>query len=66
MKKQNVNLKEMTRKQRMSYFWDYYRYHVIVAGFMVVFISSVFFEMRHQPDILLNLVLSQPVNETTD
>lgn len=66
MKKQNVNLKEMTRKQRMSYFWDYYRYHVIVAGFMVVFIGSVFFEMRHQPDILLNLVLSQPVNETTD
>ena len=66
MVKQNINLKEMTMKKRCSYFWDYYRYHVIGACLILVLMGTVIREVANQSTILLNVVISEMINERTD
>ena len=66
MVKQNIKLKEMTMKKRCSYFWDYYRYHVIGACLMLVLMGTVIREVANQSTILLNVVISEMINERTD
>ena len=66
MVKQNIKLKEMTMKKRCSYFWDYYRYHVIGACLILVLMGTVIREVAHQSTILLNVVISEMINERTD
>ena len=66
MVKQNIKLKEMTMKQRFSYFWDYYRYHVIGACLILVLMGTVIREVANQSTILLNVVISEMINERTD
>lgn len=66
MVKQNIKLKEMTMKKRCSYFWDYYRYHVIGACLILVLIGTVIREVANQSTILLNVVISEMINERTD
>ena len=66
MVKQNIKLKEMTMKKRCSYFWDYYRYHVIGACLILVFMGTVIREVANQSTILLNVVISEMINERTD
>lgn len=66
MVKQNIKLKEMTVKKRCSYFWDYYRYHVIGACLILVLMGTVIREVANQSTILLNVVISEMINERTD
>ena len=66
MEKQNIKLKEMTMKKRCSYFWDYYRYHVIGACLILVLMGTVIREVANQSTILLNVVISEMINERTD
>lgn len=66
MVKQNIKLKEMTMKKRFSYFWDYYRYHVIGACLILVLMGTVIREVANQSTILLNVVISEMINERTD
>ncbi|CUQ08947.1 Uncharacterised protein [Turicibacter sanguinis] len=66
MVKQNIKLKEMTIKKRCSYFWDYYRYHVIGACLILVLMGTVIREVANQSTILLNVVISEMINERTD
>ena len=66
MVKQNIKLKEMTMKKRCSYFWDYYRYHVIGAFLILVLMGTVIQEVANQSTILLNVVISEMINERTD
>ena len=66
MVKQNIKLKEMTMKKRCSYFWDYYRYHVIGACLILVLMRTVIREVANQSTILLNVVISEMINERTD
>lgn len=66
MMKQNIKLKEMTMKKRCSYFWDYYRYHVIGACLILVLMGTVIREVANQSTILLNVVISEMINERTD
>ena len=66
MAKQNIKLKEMTMKKRCSYFWDYYRYHVIGACLILVLMGTVIREVANQSTILLNVVISEMINERTD
>lgn len=66
MVKQNIKLKEMTMKKRCSYFWDYYRYHVIGACLILVLMGTVMREVANQSTILLNVVISEMINERTD
>ena len=66
MVKQNIKLKEMTMKKRCSYFWDYYRYHVIGACLILVLMGTVIREVANQSTILLNVVISEMINERTD
>ena len=66
MVKQNIKLKEMTMKYRCSYFWDYYRYHVIGACLILVLMGTVIREVANQSTILLNVVISEMINERTD
>ena len=66
MVKQNIKLKEMTMKKRCSYFWDYYRYHVIGACLILVLMGTVIQEVANQSTILLNVVISEMINERTD
>ena len=66
MVKQNIKLKEMTMKKRCSYFWDYYRYHVIGAFLILVLMGTVIREVANQSTILLNVVISEMINERTD
>lgn len=66
MVKQNIKLKEMTMKKRCSYFGDYYRYHVIGACLILVLMGTVIREVANQSTILLNVVISEMINERTD
>ena len=66
MVKQNIKLKEMTMKKRCSYFWDYYRYHVIGACLILVLMGTVIREVDNQSTILLDVVISEMINERTD
>lgn len=66
MVKQNIKLKEMSMKQRFSYFWDYYRYHVIGVCLILVLMGTVIREITNQSTILLNVVISEMINESTD
>ena len=66
MVKQNIKLKAMTMKKRCSYFWDYYRYHVIGACLILVLMGTVIREVANQSTILLNVVISEMINERTD
>ena len=66
MVKHNIKLKEMTMKKRCSYFWDYYRYHVIGACLILVLMGTVIREVANQSTILLNVVISEMINERTD
>ena len=66
MVKQNIKLKEITMKKRCSYFWDYYRYHVIGACLILVLMGTVIREVANQSTILLNVVISEMINERTD
>lgn len=66
MVKQNIKLKEMTMKKRCSYFWDYYRYHVIGACLILVLMGTVIREVANQSTILLNVVISEMINGRTD
>ena len=66
MVKQNIKLKEMTMKKRCSYFWDYYRYHVIGACLILVLMGTVIREVANQSTILLNVVISEMINERMD
>ena len=66
MVKQNIKLKEMTIKKRCSYFWDYYRYHVIGACLILVLMGTVIREVANQSTILLNVVIPEMINERTD
>ena len=66
MVKQNIKLKEMTMKKRCSYFWDYYRYHVIGSCLILVLMGTVIREVANQSTILLNVVISEMINERTD
>ena len=66
MVKQNIKLKEMTMKKRCRYFWDYYRYHVIGACLILVLMGTVIREVANQSTILLNVVISEMINERTD
>lgn len=61
-----VNLKGMSIKQRVSYFWDYYRYHVIASGIALLVVGMMFKEISDKPNILLNVAISERVNESTD
>ena len=53
-------------KKRCSYFWDYYRYHVIGACLILVLMGTVIREVANQSTILLNVVISEMINERTD
>ncbi len=61
-----VDLKGMSLKQQVSYFWDYYRYHVIVSGIALLVVGMIVKEISDKPHILLNVVISEKVNESTD
>lgn len=42
---QKKKMKDMTRKERFSYIWYYYRIHIIIALAVLIFLSSTIYEV---------------------
>lgn len=50
-------LQNGTTKQKISYIWDYYKWHIMIPIILVVAITSWIVNMITAPDIILNGVL---------
>ena len=50
-------LKNGTTKQKISYIWDYYKWHILIPIILVVAVTSWIVNMITAPDIILNGVL---------
>lgn len=61
MNGKKINLKEMSIKQKIKYFWDYYRYHVLVIGMIGLLVRGVMSEIINHPKALLNIAISELV-----
>ena len=65
MDEKKINLKEMSIKQKIHYFWDYYRYHVLMIGMISLLVGGVMSEIIHRPKALLNVAISELVVDDT-
>lgn len=52
-------------KQKIHYFFDYYRYHVLIIGMMCLLIGGVGSQILNRPKSLLNVAISQLVVDDT-
>lgn len=46
-----------TWKQKLAYFWEYYKWYVIVPALIIGFVGSTIYQKVTAPDIILNGVL---------
>lgn len=67
-RKEREAIKNGTFKQKAAYFWDYYKWHTIIALLIVIFITSYVYNLITATDTILEgvfLNVSSYDNETT-
>ncbi|ERI94440.1 hypothetical protein HMPREF1982_01076 [Clostridiales bacterium oral taxon 876 str. F0540] len=52
-----VNLKNMSRKERFQYIWDYYKFHIIGILAAIIIISSIIYGQVTKVNYVFNLTL---------
>lgn len=62
IKEQTVKLKDMNRKQKAEYIWTYYKWWIIIALFVIIFISSTIKSViRNSRPVYLNVMFLNSV-----
>lgn len=56
-KEQRAGIKNATLKKKLKYFWDYYKWHVIVPICVIILIASLIHHFVTQKDIAFNAIL---------
>ena len=64
-KEEREAIKNGTFKQKMAYFWDYYKWYVIVPALVLVFLGYTIIQMVTSPDIVVNGILLNNSNMET-
>lgn len=65
-KEERATLKNATFKEKLSYFWDYYKWHVIITVCAVAFIGSLVHQMVTAKDSAFYAVLLNTSPMTTE
>lgn len=65
-REERENVKNGTLKQKFSYFWDYYKWYVIVPLIVIVFLGTTIYQKITAPEIVLNGVLLNTHNTNAD
>lgn len=58
-----VDLKGMSRKEKMEYIWDYYKIHIVGGLFLIIFIVSFIHGQLTRVDYVGNLTILAPVGD---
>lgn len=56
-KEEREALKKGTLKQRFNYFWDYYKWHVIISIFAALLIGSFIYQLATNKEVVFNAIL---------
>ena len=65
MNEKKITVQQMSIKQKIHYFWDYYRYHVLMIGMISLLVGGVMSEIINRPKALLNVAISELVVDDT-
>lgn len=65
-KQERASVKRRTLKQKLMYFWDYYKWHTLVILVIIAFISSSVYRALTAPDMTLNGILLNTFSENTE
>lgn len=65
-KKEREAIKNGTLKQKLSYFWDYYKWYAIIPLIIIIAVTSTIYNKVTAPDILLNGILLNCHNLETE
>ena len=56
-RKEREAIKNGTLKQKLSYFWDYYKWYVIIPLIIIIAVGSTIYHKLTDPETILNGVL---------
>lgn len=56
-RKEREAIKNGTLKQKLSYFWDYYKWYVIIPLIIIIMVGSTIYHKLTDPEVILNGVL---------
>lgn len=56
-KKERESIRNGSVTQRISYFWDYHKWHVFLALIILIFIANLIYNSVTRPDTILNGIL---------
>jgi hypothetical protein len=52
-----VDLRSMSRKERIEYIWDYYKLHIISVIILIVFIASIIHGQLTKIEYVVNVTM---------
>lgn len=65
-KEEREKIKNGTLKEKASYFWEYYKWYVIVPLIVIVFLGTTIYQKVTAPEIILNGVLLNTYNANSE
>lgn len=65
-REEREKIKNGTWQQKLAYFWEYYKWYVIVPLIIVVFLGTTIYQKVTAPEIILNGVLLNTYNTESD
>lgn len=65
-KEEREKIKDGTLKEKLSYFWDYYKWYVIVPLIVIIFLGTTIYQKITAPEVILNGVLINAHNIEAD
>lgn len=65
-KEEREKIKNGTSKEKAAYFWDYYKWYVIVPLIVIIFLGTTIYQKVTAPEIILNGVLLNTYNTNSD
>ncbi len=65
-KEEREKIKNGTFKQKAAYFWEYYKWYVIVPVIVIVFLGTTIYQKVTAPEIILNGILLNTYNANSE
>lgn len=65
-KQERESVRRRTSKQKLIYFWDYYKWHTIIILVVIAFFSTLIYRAVTEPDMTLNGILLNTFSESTE
>lgn len=65
-REEREKIKNGTLKEKASYFWEYYKWYVIIPAIIIVFLGTTIYQKVTEPETILNGILLNTYNEHSD